>query len=125
MTGLQGCQGVHALRDRLAESINLAADNIRVIAPDVGGAFGLKFFLQCETVVAAHAAMDISRPVKWIGERNESFLSDLHGRDHVSRAELAIDEAGKFTAHARFHNSQSWRLLFAGWADYSLGSVLA
>ncbi len=98
LTVYQGCQGVHALRDRLANSINLESDNIHVIAPDVGGAFGLKFFLQCEPVVAAHAAMDIGRPVKWIGDRNESFLSDLHGRDHVSRAELAIDENGKFTA---------------------------
>jgi carbon-monoxide dehydrogenase large subunit len=98
LTVYQGCQGVHALRDRLANSITLDRDNIHVIAPDVGGAFGLKFFLQCETVVAAHAAMDIGRPVKWTGDRNESFLSDLHGRDHVSRAELAIDENGKFTA---------------------------
>jgi carbon-monoxide dehydrogenase large subunit len=98
LTVYQGCQGVHALRDRLANSIKLGPDDIHVIAPDVGGAFGLKFFLQCESVVAAHAAMDIGRPVKWIGDRNESFLSDLHGRDHVSRAELALDAHGKFTA---------------------------
>jgi carbon-monoxide dehydrogenase large subunit len=98
LTVYQGCQGVHALRGRLANSIKLGPDDIHVIAPDVGGAFGLKFFLQCESVVAAHAAMDIGRPVKWIGDRNESFLSDLHGRDHVSRAELALDAHGKFTA---------------------------
>ncbi len=98
LTVYQGCQGVHALRDRLVNSVNLEPDNIHVISPDVGGAFGLKFFLQCETVVAAHATMDLGRPVKWIGDRNESFLSDLHGRDHVSRAELAIDEHGRFTA---------------------------
>jgi len=98
LTVYQGCQGVHALRDRLNHSLDLDPADIHVISPDVGGAFGLKFFLQCETVVAAHAAMDIGRPVKWTGDRNESFLSDLHGRDHVSRAELAIDENGKFTA---------------------------
>ena len=98
LTVYQGCQGVHALRDRLAKSVDVGPDHIHVIAPDVGGAFGLKFFLQCETVVAAHAAMDIGRPVKWIGDRNESFLADLHGRDHVSRAELAMDESGKFMA---------------------------
>ena len=98
MTVYQGCQGVHALRDRLAKSLNLEAADIHVISPDVGGAFGLKFFLQCETVVAAHAAMDIGRPVKWIGDRNESFLADLHGRDHVSRAEMAMDEHGRFLA---------------------------
>ena len=98
LTVHQGCQGVHALRNRLNSSLNLDPANIHVISPDVGGAFGLKFFVQCESVVAAHAAMDIGGPVKWTGDRNESFLSDLHGRDHVSRAELAIDESGKFTA---------------------------
>jgi len=98
LTVYQGCQGVHALRERLNHSINLDPANIHVISPDVGGAFGLKFFLQCEPVVAAHAAMDNGRPVKWTGDRNESFLSDLHGRDHVSRAELAIDEHGIFRA---------------------------
>ncbi len=98
LTVHQGCQGVHALRDRLNSSFNLDPANIHVISPDVGGAFGLKYFVQCESVVAAHAVMDIGRPVKWTGDRNESFLSDLHGRDHVSRAEMAIDEDGKFTA---------------------------
>ena len=98
LTIYQGCQGVHALRDRIAGSVNLDRDNIHVISPDVGGAFGLKFYLQCESVVAAHAAMNTGRPVKWTADRNESFLSDLHGRDHVSHAELAIDDDGRFTA---------------------------
>jgi len=79
LTVYQGCQGVHALRDRLAKSVQLATDRIHCISPDVGGAFGLKFFLQCETVVAAFAAMDLERPVKWSADRNESFLSDVHG----------------------------------------------
>lgn len=98
LTVYQGCQGVHVLRDRIAGSFDLDPDNIHVISPDVGGAFGLKFFLQCETVVAAYAAMDTGRPVKWIADRNESFLSDLHGRDQVTHAALALDENGKFTA---------------------------
>lgn len=98
LTVYQGCQGVHTLRSRLAQSVNVDPANIHVISPDVGGAFGLKFFLQCESVVAAHAAMDLGRPVKWTGDRSESFLSDLHGRDHVSRAEMALDENGRFLA---------------------------
>lgn len=98
LTVYQGCQGVHSLRDRLAQSINLDPADIHVISPDVGGAFGLKFFLQCEPVVAAHAAMDLERPVKWIGDRGESFLADLHGRDHLSQGELALDEHGRITA---------------------------
>ena len=73
------------LRDRLAHSMQMDSDQIHFISPDVGGAFGLKFFLQCETVVAAHAARDIrtDRSNGW-PIRNESFLSDLHGRDHVT-----------------------------------------
>jgi len=94
----QGCQGVHSLRDRIVEVLGLDPDGLQVIAPDVGGAFGLKFFLQCETVVAVFACRATGRSVKWIADRSESFLSDLHGRDHVSRAELALDEDGRFLA---------------------------
>lgn len=98
LTVYQGCQSVHVLRDRLAHSMNLDPADVHFISPDVGGAFGLKFFLQCETVVAAFAAMDIGRPVKWMADRNESFLSDLHGRDHVTRGALALDKNGKIEA---------------------------
>lgn len=98
LTVYQGCQGAHSLRDRLAETLNLDPDNVHVICPDVGGAFGLKFFLQCEPVVAAHAAMDTGRPVKWIADRGESFVADLHGRDHISHAEMAIDDNGRIVA---------------------------
>ena len=63
LTVYQGCQSVHVLRDRLANSIPLDSKDIHFISPDVGGAFGLKFLLQCETVVAAHAAMATGRPV--------------------------------------------------------------
>jgi carbon-monoxide dehydrogenase large subunit len=98
LTVYQGCQSVHVLRDRLANSMRLDSKDIHFISPDVGGAFGLKFFLQCETVVAAHAAMTTGRPVKWMADRNESFLSDLHGRDHVTRGAMALDADGKITA---------------------------
>lgn len=98
LTVYQGCQGVHALRDRLAKSIDLETDKIHCISPDVGGAFGLKFFLQCETVVAAFATMELGRPVKWFADRNESFLSDLHGRDHLSHAAIAISNEGLIQA---------------------------
>ncbi|MCI0516550.1 MAG: xanthine dehydrogenase family protein molybdopterin-binding subunit [Woeseiaceae bacterium] len=94
----QGCQGAHSLRARILETMDIAPDKLRVIAPDVGGGFGLKFFLQCETVVAVFACRANGRPVKWIADRSESFLSDLHGRDHASHAELAIDNNGRFLA---------------------------
>lgn len=98
LTVYQGCQSVHVLRDRLAHSVNLDRDDIHFISPDVGGAFGLKFFLQCETVVAAFAAMQTGRSVKWIADRSESFISDLHGRDHRSTAKIALDKDGKIRA---------------------------
>ena len=98
LTLYQGCQGVHFLRDNILGSINLPKENIHVISPDVGGAFGLKFFLQCETIVAIAASMQLGQAVKWTAERSESFLSDLHGRDQVASASLALDENGKFLA---------------------------
>ena len=98
ITVYQGCQGAHSLRERILQTIDIEAEKLQVISPDVGGAFGLKFFLQCETVVAVFACKQSRRPVKWIADRSESFLSDLHGRDHVSRAQLALDAEGRFLA---------------------------
>jgi len=98
ITLYQGCQGVHTLHGYILHSIDIAPEMLHVICPDVGGGFGLKAYLQCETVVALHAAMTLLRPIKWIADRSESFLGDLHGRDHVSHAELALDSNGKFLA---------------------------
>ncbi len=96
LTLRQGSQGVHTLRRYLVQVID--ADDYRVITPDVGGGFGLKMFLQCEPVLACHAAKTLGQPVSWMGERSESFLSDLHGRDHETRASLALDGEGRVLA---------------------------
>ena len=96
LTLKQGCQGVHSLRDHLAQCIDV--ENLHVISPDVGGGFGLKYFLQCETVVAAHAARALGGSVKWVAERSESFLSDLHGRDQQIRTRMALDSEGRILA---------------------------
>lgn len=98
ITLYQGCQGVHTLHRYILQCIDIAPEMLHVICPDVGGGFGLKAYLQCETVVALHGAMTLGRPVKWIADRTESFLSDLHGRDHISRAEMALDRDGRFLA---------------------------
>jgi carbon-monoxide dehydrogenase large subunit len=71
---------------------------LRVIAPDVGGGFGSKIFIYPEEVVALWAAKRCGRPVKWVAQRTEAFLSDAHGRDHVTHAEMAFDENGKILA---------------------------
>ncbi len=98
ITLYQGCQGVHVLHKYILHCMDIAPEMLHVICPDVGGGFGLKAYLQCETVVALHAAMTLGRPVKWIADRTESFLSDLHGRDHLSHAEMALDADGRFLA---------------------------
>ena len=69
---------------------------LRVVAPDVGGAFGSKIFHYAEEVIVTWASSKIGRPVKWTAERSESFMSDAHGRDHVTHAELALDGEGRF-----------------------------
>jgi carbon-monoxide dehydrogenase large subunit len=66
----------------------------RVIAPDVGGGFGSKIFIYHEEVVCSWASKAMGRPVKWTATRSESFLTDSHGRDHVTDAEMALDADG-------------------------------
>jgi carbon-monoxide dehydrogenase large subunit len=78
--------------------LGLPEHKVRVIAPDVGGGFGSKIYLYAEDVVVTWAARQLNRPVKWTSERSEAFLSDAHGRDHVTTAELALGKDGKFLA---------------------------
>ena len=78
--------------------LGLPEHKVRVVAPDVGGGFGSKIYLYAEDVVLTWATKRINRPIKWTAERSESFLSDAHGRDHVTKAELAMDANGKFLA---------------------------
>jgi carbon-monoxide dehydrogenase large subunit len=78
--------------------LGMPEHKMRVVAPDVGGGFGSKIFLYPEDVVVAWASKKINRPVKWTAERSESFMSDAHGRDHDTVAEMAVDADGKFLA---------------------------
>ena len=87
-----GSQGVHFLQGVLAEQIfNVPRTSMRVRSGDVGGAFGMKNFLYPEHVLVLDAARRFGRPVKWTGERSESFMSDTQGRDHVTTAKIAFD----------------------------------
>ena len=78
--------------------LGLPESKVRVIAPDVGGGFGSKIFLYAEETALVWASKRVGRPIKWTAERSESFLTDAHGRDHVSTAELAMDAQGNFLA---------------------------
>ena len=90
-------QNPHVTRLVLAAFIGLGPENkLRVVAPDVGGGFGSKIYVYRDEIVTLWAARKLRRPVKWKAERSESFLTDTHARDHVTHAELALDESGKF-----------------------------
>ena len=89
-------QNPHVARLVIAAFVGMAPEHkLRVIAPDVGGGFGSKIFIYPEEVVALWASKRVGRPVKWAADRSEAFLSDAHGRDHVTHAEMAFDAEGK------------------------------
>jgi len=92
-------QNPHVIRLLMgAYVLHVPEHKLRVVAPDVGGGFGSKIFHYNEEAIVTWAASKVMRPVKWTAARSESFMSDAHGRDHVSTAEMAIDEQGHFLA---------------------------
>ena len=91
-------QGPGQVQEALAKALGAARADVRVITLDVGGGFGMKNGIFAEQVLLAHAARQLGRPLKWIDERTESFLSDYHARDHDTDAELALDAEGHFLA---------------------------
>ncbi|MBT7632642.1 MAG: xanthine dehydrogenase family protein molybdopterin-binding subunit [Rhodospirillaceae bacterium] len=91
-------QNPHVHRLVMSAFMNIAPEHkFRVVAPDVGGGFGSKIFTYNEEAICAWAAKRVNRPVKWTSDRSEGFMSDAHGRDHVTKAEMAMDADGKFT----------------------------
>lgn len=91
-----GTQGGHHMRAQVAKNIlGIDEKDLRVVTPDVGGGFGTKMFTYLEYPLCLIAAKRVGRPVRWVQERTEHFMSDAQGRDNVSTAELALDESGK------------------------------
>ena len=91
-------QSLHMARDRVAETLGVDTSMVRLIAPDVGGGFGVKNFMYAEQVLLCWAAGIAGRPVKWINARSDGFVSDHQARDNDAHAELALDANGNFTA---------------------------
>lgn len=92
-----GSQGPHGMRQSIAQPILHVPENrLRVISEDMGGAFGMRSGPYCEYILCLFAAKALDRPVKWTGDRTESFMSDDQARDNVSTAELALDADGRF-----------------------------
>ena len=89
-------QNPHVIRLLLcAFVLGLPEHKVRVVSPDVGGGFGSKIFHYAEEVLAVWCSARINRPVKWTADRSESFITDAHGRDHVTRAEMGFDGEGR------------------------------
>jgi aerobic carbon-monoxide dehydrogenase large subunit len=92
-------QNPHVIRLLMgAFVLHIPEAKLRVVAPDVGGGFGSKIYHYAEEAIVTWAAGKLRRPVKWTAERSESFMSDAHGRDHVTHVELALDPQAKFLA---------------------------
>ena len=92
-------QNPHVIRLLMgAFVLQLPEHKLRVVAPDVGGGFGSKIYHYAEEAIVTWASSRVNRPIKWTAERGESFASDAQGRDHVTKAELALDKTGKFLA---------------------------
>lgn len=91
-------QGVHPIRNAIAAAMQVDPAQVRVLTEDVGGGFGPKYFAYRDYPLLALASRELGRPVNWTSSRMEHFVADVHGRDAVVHAELAIDEKGRILA---------------------------
>ena len=92
-------QGTHMVQTQFAEIIlKMPKEKLRVVCTDLGGGFGTRAYPYPEFAAVAYAARKLGRPVKWLADRSETFLSDSHGRDNYSEAELAVDAEHRFVA---------------------------
>ena len=93
-----GGQGAHRHRRNLAHTLGVEEDDVRVVLPHVGGGFGPKGYHYPGEAMVAWAARELDRPVKWVATRTEDYLAGGHGRDHVVRASLGLDDDGTMRA---------------------------
>jgi carbon-monoxide dehydrogenase large subunit len=91
-------QNIHANRDQIAKILGVEPASVRHVAMDVGGGFGVKNGIYPEHVLVLWISRKIGRPVKWLKDRTDSFIADIHGRDQRSVVELALDKEGIFKA---------------------------
>ena len=95
LTVWSSTQMPHLVRRQIAAQLDLPEETVRVIAPDIGGGFGPKVFVYPEEILVPFLALQLGRPVKWIEDRAEHFISTAHGRDQRHEVELALDETGR------------------------------
>jgi carbon-monoxide dehydrogenase large subunit len=98
LTVWSSTQMPHLVRRQIAAQLDLAEESVRVIAPDIGGGFGPKVFVYPEEILIPFLALQLGRPVKWIEDRSEHFISTAHGRDQLHDVECAFDQDGRILA---------------------------
>jgi carbon-monoxide dehydrogenase large subunit len=98
LTVWSSTQMPHLVRRQIAAQLDLPEERVRVIAPDIGGGFGPKVFVYPEEILVPFLALQLGRPVKWIEDRAEHFVSTAHGRDQLHDVEAAFDESGRLLA---------------------------
>ncbi len=100
LTVHQSHQVPHQMQDLYADLLGLPEHRVRVACPDVGGAYGIKLHLYPEDICVCLLARRLGRPIKWVADRMESLLSDIHARDHEVSARMAMDRDGRIRAFA-------------------------
>ncbi|MCK0166831.1 xanthine dehydrogenase family protein molybdopterin-binding subunit [Jannaschia sp. S6380] len=110
-------QGVWGTKGQVARSLSLEADAVRVTTPDVGGGFGMKGMNYPETILVAHAARMLDRPVRWMADRSEAMLSDNAGRDLICTAKLGFDDENRLVAY-RMDNVANMGAYNSGYAQH-------
>jgi carbon-monoxide dehydrogenase large subunit len=91
-------QNVHNTRAQLAGVLGVKEEALRILSTDVGGGFGARGYAYPEHAALLWAAKKLGRPLRWVAERSENFLAEVHGRDNLTVAELALDAGHRFTA---------------------------
>jgi len=98
LTVYHATQAPHMMQDIFSRHLDIPEANVRVIAKDVGGSFGIKVHVYPDEMAAAALSVMLRRPVKFLADRLESFLSDIHAREHRARVRLACTKSGEILA---------------------------
>jgi carbon-monoxide dehydrogenase large subunit len=98
LTVYQATQAPHMMQDIFSRHLNIPEANVRVVTKDVGGSYGIKVHVYPDEVAAAAISVMLKRPVKFVADRLESFLTDIHAREHRVRARLAASKSGEILA---------------------------
>ena len=98
MTVYQGTQAPHMMQDLFAKHLGITADQVRVLTKDVGGSFGIKVHTYADEMATVALSKLLKRPVKFVADRIESFVTDIHARDHRIKAKIVVSKDGTITA---------------------------